>query len=119
METHNTILVLDFGSQYTQLIARRIREQNVRSIIYPYNVSLDKIKELNPKGIILSGGPTSVYDENSPKLGMKFLNLNIPILGICYGMQLIAQNFGGKVEPAKNREYGKAKLNVLDSYWDI
>jgi GMP synthase (glutamine-hydrolysing) len=113
MENHSTILVLDFGSQYTQLIARRVREQNVRSIIYPYNVSIKKIKELNPKGIILSGGPTSVYDENSPKIGNDIFELNIPILGICYGMQLIAQNFKGKVEPAKNREYGKAKLSIL------
>lgn len=113
MENHSTILVLDFGSQYTQLIARRVREQNVRSIIYPYNVSINKIKELSPKGIILSGGPTSVYDENSPKIGNDIFELNIPILGICYGMQLIAQNFNGKVEPAKNREYGKAKLSIL------
>ena len=115
MKTDNTILVLDFGSQYTQLIARRIREQNVRSIIYPYNVSLTKIIELNPKGIILSGGPTSVYDKNSPQIGNEIFELNIPILGICYGMQLIAQNYGGKVEPAKNREYGKAKLSVLET----
>ena len=113
MENHSTLLVLDFGSQYTQLIARRVREQNVRSIIYPYNVSITKIKELNPQGIILSGGPTSVYDENSPLIKSEIFELGVPILGICYGMQLIAQNFNGKVEPAKNREYGKAKLNIL------
>jgi GMP synthase (glutamine-hydrolysing) len=88
MKTHNTILVLDFGSQYTQLIARRIREQKVRSIIYPFNVSLNKIKELNPKGIMLSGGPTSVYDDGSPQMNKDIFDLNIPILGICYGMQL-------------------------------
>jgi GMP synthase (glutamine-hydrolysing) len=114
MKTHNTILVLDFGSQYTQLIARRIREQKVRSIIYPFTASLKKIKELNPKGIILSGGPTSVYDEGSPQIDKDIFELNIPILGICYGMQLIAQNYGGKVEPAKNREYGKANLEILN-----
>jgi GMP synthase (glutamine-hydrolysing) len=105
MKSHNTILVLDFGSQYTQLIARRIREQNVRSIIYPFNVSLEKIIKLSPKGIVLSGGPTSVYDHDSPKIGNDLFELGLPILGICYGMQLIAQNFGGKVEPAQNREY--------------
>jgi GMP synthase (glutamine-hydrolysing) len=115
MKTHNTILVLDFGSQYTQLIARRIREQKVRSIIYPFNVSLNKIKELNPKGIMLSGGPTSVYDDGSPQMNKDIFDLNIPILGICYGMQLIAQNYGGKVEPAKNREYGKANLEILSN----
>ncbi|MCB9210821.1 MAG: glutamine-hydrolyzing GMP synthase [Ignavibacteriales bacterium] len=113
MKTHNTILVLDFGSQYTQLIARRIREQNVRSIIYPFNTSLRKIEELKPEGIVFSGGPTSVYDENSPQIDKKIFELNIPILGICYGMQLIAKNFDGLVEPAKNREYGKANLEVL------
>lgn len=113
MENYSTLLVLDFGSQYTQLIARRVREQNVRSIIYPFNVSISKIKELNPQGIILSGGPTSVYDENSPLMDSEIFELGVPILGICYGMQLIAQYYNGKVEPAKNREYGKAKLNIL------
>jgi len=114
MITHNTLLILDFGSQYTQLIARRIREQNVKSIIMPFNSSIEKIKELNPVGIVLSGGPTSVYDDNSPKITEEIFRLNIPILGICYGMQLIAQNFGGKVEPAKNREYGKASLEIVN-----
>ncbi|PID57930.1 MAG: glutamine-hydrolyzing GMP synthase [Ignavibacteriae bacterium] len=113
MKNHNTILVLDFGSQYTQLIARRIREYNVRSIIYPFTVSLKKIKDLNPVGIILSGGPMSVYDDNAPKIDNEIFNLNLPILGICYGMQLVAQKFDGKVEPAKNREYGKAQLEIV------
>jgi len=113
MKSHSTILVLDFGSQYTQLIARRIREQNVRSIIYPFNSSIKKIKELDPAGIILSGGPTSVYDKDSPQIESTLFELDIPILGICYGLQLIAQNFGGKVEPAENREYGKANLEIL------
>lgn len=114
MINHNTVLILDFGSQYTQLIARRIREQNVKSIIMLFNSSIEKIKELNPVGIVLSGGPTSVYDDNSPKVNEEIFRLNIPILGICYGMQLIAQNFGGKVEPAKNREYGKASLEIIN-----
>ena len=115
MNKHNVILVLDFGSQYTQLIARRIREQNVVSIIQPFNFSIEKIKEMNPKGIVLSGGPTSVYDENSPKIDKQIFELNIPVLGICYGMQLIAQNFNGKVEPAEKREYGKAQLEKVGS----
>ncbi|MCB0746778.1 MAG: glutamine-hydrolyzing GMP synthase [Ignavibacteriae bacterium] len=113
MQSHNTILVLDFGSQYTQLIARKIREQNVRSIIYPFYTSLKKIKELKPKGIILSGGPTSAYEENSPQIDSEIFQLNIPILGICYGMQLITLNYKGKVEPAKNREYGKASIEII------
>jgi GMP synthase (glutamine-hydrolysing) len=113
MSKHNTILVIDFGSQYTQLIARRIREQKVKSIIYPFDSPINKIKELNPIGIILSGGPTSVYDDNSPKINEELFKLNIPILGICFGMQLIAQYFNGKVEPADNREYGKSKLEIL------
>lgn len=115
MNKHNIILVLDFGSQYTQLIARRIREQNVLSIIQPFNFPLEKIKEMKPKGIVLSGGPTSVYDKNSPQIEKQIFELNIPILGICYGMQLIAQNFYGKVEPANNREYGKAQLEKVGS----
>lgn len=113
MQSHNTILVLDFGSQYTQLIARKIREQNVRSIIYPFYTSLKKIKELKPKGIILSGGPTSAYEENSPQIDSEIFQMNIPILGICYGMQLITLNYKGKVEPAKNREYGKASIEII------
>ncbi|MBK7981613.1 MAG: glutamine-hydrolyzing GMP synthase [Ignavibacteriae bacterium] len=113
MQTHNTILVLDFGSQYTQLIARKIREQKVRSIIYPYFTSLTKIKELNPKGIIFSGGPTSAYEKDSPQIDPEIFNLNIPILGICYGMQLITLHYNGKVEPAQNREYGKANIQIL------
>lgn len=115
MQTHSTVLILDFGSQYTQLIARRIREENVRSIIYPYFTSLDKINELAPQGIILSGGPTSVYDENSPRVNSGIFQLGMPILGICYGMQLIALNFNGKVEPAKSREYGKSNIEIVET----
>ncbi len=114
----DSIAILDFGSQYTQLIARNIRELNVYSEIFPYTVSLEKLKEFNPKGIILSGGPMSVYDENSPQVKEEIFKLGVPVLGICYGMQLIAKVFGGRIEPAKNREYGKATIEIL-SYSDI
>ena len=106
------ILVLDFGSQYTQLIARRVRELGVYSEIKPYNSSLDEIKELSPKAIILSGGPSSVWDEDSPRIDGEILNLGIPVLGICYGMQLIVQSLGGKVEKSDKREYGPATINT-------
>jgi len=108
------ILVLDFGSQYTQLIARRIRESKVYSEIFPFNASLEQIKNFNPKGIILSGGPSSVYDEDAPIPEKKIFDLGIPVLGICYGMQLMAHLFGGKVAKALKREYGKAELIVDD-----
>lgn len=113
MINKSVIAVLDFGSQYTQLITRRIREFKVHSIILPYNNDFEKILEINPCGIILSGGPTSVYELNAPKLDSKIFNLKIPILGICYGMQLIAEQYNGKVEPADSREYGKSKLTIL------
>ncbi|MEW6162886.1 MAG: glutamine-hydrolyzing GMP synthase [Nitrospirota bacterium] len=108
------ILVLDFGSQYTQLIARRVRECKVYSEIFPFNASIEKIENFNPKGIILSGGPSSVYDANAPIPSIKIFELGIPALGICYGMQLIAYLFGGKVAKAVKREYGKAELTVDD-----
>jgi len=113
MHNREAILIIDFGSQ-TQLITRRIREANVYSEIYPHTISVDKIKELKPKGIIFSGGPLSVYDEGAPVIDKEILNLKIPVLGICYGMQLICSNFGGKVEPAADREYGKAILRIID-----
>ncbi len=106
------ILILDFGSQYTQLIARRIRESKVYSEIHAHNYSLEKIKEEKPKGIILSGGPMSVYDEGAPNISPEIFELGIPILGICYGLQLIAKHYNGKVESAENREYGKANLKI-------
>ena len=106
------ILVLDFGSQYTQLIARRVRELGVYSEIKPYNSSLEEIKELSPKAIILSGGPSSVWDEDSPRIDGEILRLGIPILGICYGMQLIVQSLGGKVEKSDKREYGPATIST-------
>jgi GMP synthase (glutamine-hydrolysing) len=104
------IVVLDFGSQYTQLIARKLRENGVYAEIYPYSESIENIKSKNPKGIILSGGPASVYEEDSYHPDPTIFELGLPILGICYGMQLITQHFGGIVVPADNHEYGKAKL---------
>src|SRR3989304_8553633 len=112
------ILVLDFGSQYTQLIARRVRECKVYSEIFPFNASIEKIKNFNPKGIILSGGPSSVYDKNAPISDIKIFELGMPVLGICYGMQLMAYLSGGKVAKAVKREYGKAEL-IIDSGMDI
>lgn len=114
MHNRETILIIDFGSQFTQLITRRIREASVYSEIYPHTISVDKIKTIKPKGIILSGGPLSVYDEGAPQIDKEILKLKIPVLGICYGLQLICINFGGKVEPAVDREYGKAVLRIMD-----
>lgn len=107
------IAILDFGSQYTQLIARRIREQNVYCKILPYNVSINELKEFN--GIILSGGPASVYDKDAPQGEINLLQLDIPVLGICYGMQWLVHSLGGEVKKAEKREYGKAKLQIIDS----
>jgi GMP synthase (glutamine-hydrolysing) len=108
------ILLLDFGSQYTQLIARRIRESKVYSEIFPFSASIEKIKDFKPKGIILSGGPSSVYDSGAPIPDLKIFELGIPVLGICYGMQLMAYCLGGKVAKAQKREYGRAELIVED-----
>jgi GMP synthase (glutamine-hydrolysing) len=107
------ILILDFGSQYSQLIARRIRECKIYSEIYPPDMDVEKIKSLSPKGIIFSGGPASVYEKNAPRCDPALLRMDIPILGICYGMQLIAHLLGGEVTHSERREYGKAKL-ILD-----
>jgi GMP synthase (glutamine-hydrolysing) len=107
------ILILDFGSQYTQLVARKIREQKVYCEIFPCNVDFHKIKENKPKGIILSGGPSSVYEKNAPLCDKEIFGLNIPILGICYGMQLMAHLLGGKVASSLKREYGNAVLTHL------
>ncbi len=102
----NSIIILDFGSQFTQLIARRIREMGVGAEIYPFNFDIEKIKELKPKGIILSGGPFSVYDEDAPKRDLNALDELAPLLGICYGMQLMMHSFGGEVSKSDQREYG-------------
>lgn len=106
------IVVLDFGSQYNQLITRRIREFGVFSELHPHTLTAAEIKAMNPKGIIFSGGPNSVYDENAFHVDEEIFNLGVPILGICYGMQLITKAFSGKVEPANQREYGKATIHV-------
>jgi len=112
---NETIAILDFGSQYTQVIARRIRECSVYSTILRYDTPAEKIKELSPSGLILSGGPASVYDANAPLPDPKIFELGIPILGICYGMQVIAHFLGGKVEKGLKREYGKSTLTIADS----
>ncbi len=109
----STIVILDFGSQYTQLIARRIREFNVFSVVLPCTVSLDKVKALKPKGVILSGGPCSVYDADAPEADPGVLELGVPVLGICYGLQFITHHLGGKVEPAPAREYGHMQVTVV------
>ncbi len=109
------VVVLDFGGQYTQLIARRIREQQVFSAVLPCTTSIDEIRKLEPAGIVLSGGPSSVYDSDAPKCDPNVLALGIPVLGICYGMQWIMYTLGGTVERAERREYGRARLSVDDS----
>ena len=106
------VLVVDFGGQYNQLIARRVRECGVYCEIIPYTYSIEKIKEKNPKGIIFTGGPNSVYGENTPTLDKEIFNLNVPVLGICYGDQLMAHLLGGKVDTAPVREYGKTNVTL-------
>jgi GMP synthase (glutamine-hydrolysing) len=112
MEGPETLVILDYGSQYTQLIARRAREMNVHSIILPFNAPLKAIQAQNVKGIVLSGGPASVYDKDAPTLTKGLLDLNLPVLGVCYGMQLLAQELGGTVAAGAVREYGKATLHL-------
>jgi GMP synthase (glutamine-hydrolysing) len=112
LKKEETIVILDFGSQYTQLIARRVRESKVYCEILPFNADPDSFKDKNLKGIILSGGPSSVFDEGAPVCDKKVFELNVPILGICYGLQLLAFLFGGKVERSKSREYGKAIIKI-------
>ncbi|MEY3330217.1 MAG: synthase [Cyanobacteriota bacterium] len=108
------IVILDFGSQYSELIARRIRETEVYSEVISYRTTAEKLKEINPKGIILSGGPNSVYDDGAPECDPKIWELGIPVLGVCYGMQLMVKQLGGSVERAKRAEYGKASLQIDD-----
>ena len=109
----STIVILDFGSQYTQLIARRIREFNVFSVVLPCTASLEQVKALSPKGIVLSGGPCSVYDADAPAADPEVLALGVPVLGICYGLQFITHHLGGRVESAASREYGHAEVTLV------
>lgn len=106
------IIILDYGSQYTQLIARRIREQHVYSEIVPFDITAARVREYAPKGIILSGGPNSVFEEGAPDIDRGIFELGIPVLGVCYGMQLMSQELGGKVQPGEKREYGKTEMTV-------
>ena len=116
MEAMNeTIVVLDFGGQYNQLITRRIRDLGVYSELKPHTITAEELKELNPAGIIFSGGPNSVYAEDALHPDEKIFDLDIPILGICYGMQLMSHYLNGKVEKANHREYGKATIEVMNS----
>ena len=108
------ILIIDFGSQYNQLIARRVREQHVYCQIEPPDIALSNIRSLEPEGIILSGGPASIYEKDSPKVDPQIFNLNIPMLGICYGMQYMVGSLGGKVDSTRKREYGLAELHIGD-----
>ena len=114
METQS-IVVLDFGAQYSQLIARRIRELKVFSVVLPFNASLEEIRSYSPVGIILSGGPSSVYDKDAPLADKSVFDLGIPVLGICYGLQFMVYALGGKVRPAAKREYGHAKVEIQES----
>lgn len=107
------VLILDFGSQYVQLIARRVREQGAFARIVRHDITADRIRELNPLGLILSGGPSSVYEVNAPQCDPAIFELGVPILGICYGMQLTCQNLGGAVDPCPSREYGRTELEVI------
>ncbi len=113
--TTPSIVILDFGSQYTQLIARRIREQNVYSAVLPCTAKIEAIRALNPVGLVLSGGPCSVYDADAPPADPEVLNLGLPVLGICYGLQFIAHHLGGRVRSAAKREYGHAEVELIDA----
>src|SRR5437763_15770451 len=109
-----SIVILDFGGQYTQLIARRVREQNVFSVVLPCTAPLDEVRAQNPGGIILSGGPCSVYDADAPPADERVLSLGHPILGICYGLHFMTHKLGGKVQPGPKREYGHAAVEVIE-----
>src|SRR5471030_728388 len=113
--THETVFVVDFGAQYAQLIARRVREAKVFSKIVPFHRALEQAKAERPKALIFSGGPASVYAEKAPRIDKEIFELGIPILGICYGFQLTAFVLGGKVEKQERREYGSAVIEVVES----
>ena len=107
------VIVIDFGGQYNQLVARRVRECNVYCEIYSYRTGIEEIKAMNPKGIILTGGPNSCYEEDSPTYSKELFELGIPVLGLCYGAQLMMHVLGGRVEKAPVREYGKTEVQIL------
>src|SRR5256885_16087720 len=109
---HSKILILDFGSQYTQVIARRVRELQVYSEVVPFNLSAAEIKKLQPNGIILSGGPASVYDKGAPQIDKKIFALGMPVLGICYGLMQMAHHLGGQVVFSGRREYAAGRLQI-------
>jgi GMP synthase (glutamine-hydrolysing) len=109
------IVILDFGSQYTQIIARKVREAGVYAEIHPYSISHEALTALAPKGIILSGGPSSVYADGAPIPSVDVFSFGVPVLGICYGLQLIAYQLGGSVDKAARREYGRAMLQIDDT----
>src|SRR5258705_9267448 len=113
MRHDQVIPILDFGAQYAQLSARRVREHGVYSELVRHDISPEELRKMNARGIILSGGPSSVYEPNAPKCDPKIFDLDLPVLGICYGMQLGAQILGGQVKPAKAREFGRAKLTGI------
>src|SRR5512136_316519 len=110
----DSIVILDYGSQYTQLIARRVREANVYCEIFPWDTPPERVLALQPKAFILSGGPNSVYDQGAPILLPYVIDAQVPILGICYGQHLLTQNLGGKVALSSRREYGPADLEIVD-----
>src|SRR4051812_8501153 len=113
------VLVLDFGAQYVQLIARRVRERHAFARIVRHDITPERVKELNPLALILSGGPSSVYDADAPQCDPRLFDLGFPVLGICYGMQLACRALGGRVEPSPAREFGRAECRVLDPSEDL
>ncbi|HWE26525.1 MAG TPA: glutamine-hydrolyzing GMP synthase, partial [Polyangia bacterium] len=112
MSSRELVLILDFGSQYTQLIARRIRELKVYCEIHPFDISIEKIRMMSPRAIVLSGGPSSVYEDGAPAVGKALFELGLPTLGICYGIQLMAKVLGGNVQASAKREYGRAHVRI-------
>jgi GMP synthase (glutamine-hydrolysing) len=114
MTDHQTVLILDFGSQFTQLIARRVRENRVYCEVHPFDLPLDEIRRRKPVGLILSGGPQSVYEEGAPNAPAELFGLGIPVLGVCYGMQVMAHRLGGSVEGSSHREYGRADVSIVE-----
>ena len=114
MKAQDKVVVLDFGSQFTQLIARRVRESRIYSEIVPFDTPIEEIRKLNPKALILSGGPSSVYDDEAPIASQEIIDMDIPILGICYGMQLLGYYFGAKIKAAPKKEYGRAELTIVE-----